>query len=34
MMCAGWDGCPNIKNPGFPQNGKWNVKWEGLNKMQ
>lgn len=34
MMCAGWDGCRNIKNPGFPQNGKWNVKWEGLRKMQ
>ena len=34
MMCAGWDGCKNIKNPGFPQNGKWNVRWEGLNKMQ
>lgn len=34
MMCAGWDGCPDIKNPGFPQNGKWKVKWEGLNKMQ
>lgn len=34
MMCAGWDGCKDIKNPGFPQNGKWNVKWEGLRKMQ
>ena len=34
MMCAGWDGCPDVKNPGFPHNGKWNVKWEGLNKMQ
>lgn len=34
MMCAGWDGCKDIKNPGFPQNGKWNVKWEGLKKMQ
>ena len=34
MMCAGWDGCPDIKNPGFPRNGKWNVKWEGLKKMQ
>jgi len=29
MMCAGWDGC-NSMNPGFPKNGKWNVKWEGL----
>ncbi len=34
MMCAGWDGCPEIPNPGFPRNGKWNVKWEGLKKMQ
>ncbi len=34
MMCAGWEGCPNVNNPGFPQNGKWNVKWEGLKKMQ
>ena len=34
MMCAGWDGCPAIKNPGFPHDGKWNVRWEGLNRMQ
>ena len=34
MMCAGWDGCPNIKNPGFPQDGTWNVRWEGLKRMQ
>lgn len=34
MMCAGWDGCPDVNNPGFPRNGKWNVKWEGLHKMQ
>ena len=34
MMCAGWDGCPDVKNPGFPPDGKWNVKWEGLRKMQ
>lgn len=32
MMCAGWDGC-EVENPGFPKNGKWNVKWEGLHKM-
>ena len=29
MMCAGWDGC-SVENPGFPKNGKWNVKWENL----
>ncbi|WP_321519409.1 hypothetical protein [uncultured Bacteroides sp.] len=32
MMCAGWDGCKE-KNPGFPKDGNWNVKWEGLNPM-
>ncbi|MDD3077825.1 MAG: hypothetical protein PHH37_01815 [Paludibacter sp.] len=32
MMCAGWDGC-KTKNPGFPKNGKWNVRWEGLHPM-
>jgi len=32
MMCAGWDGC-NENNPGFPKDGKWNVKWENLTPM-
>lgn len=32
MMCAGWDGCQQY-NPGFPKNGKWNVRWEGLVRM-
>jgi hypothetical protein len=32
MMCAGWDGCRE-KNPGFPKDGNWNVKWEGLKPM-
>ena len=32
MMAAGWDGSEG-ETPGFPKNGKWNVKWEGLNKM-
>lgn len=32
MMCAGYDGCKTI-NPGFPKNGKWKVRWEGLKKM-
>jgi hypothetical protein len=32
MMCAGYDGC-KVQNPGIPQNGKWNVKWEGLSKL-
>ena len=34
MMCAGWDGCTIPNNPGFPQNGTWNVRWEGLQRMQ
>jgi hypothetical protein len=34
MMCAGWDGCPQVLNPGFPQDGTWNVRWEGLRRMQ
>lgn len=32
MMCAGWDGATQ-PNPGFPHDGKWNVKWEGLKVM-
>jgi hypothetical protein len=34
MMCAGWDGCTQPNNPGFPQDGTWNVRWEGLQRMQ
>jgi hypothetical protein len=32
MMCAGWDGSTE-NTPGFPKDGNWNVKWEGLKKM-
>lgn len=32
MMCAGWDGCKE-KNPGFPKDGTWNVRWEGLKPL-
>ncbi|MFV0376940.1 MAG: hypothetical protein ACK5JD_06500 [Mangrovibacterium sp.] len=32
MMCAGWEGCTET-NPGFPKDGKWNVKWENLQAM-
>lgn len=32
MMCAGWDGSKG-ENPGFPKDGKWNVRWEGLKRM-
>ena len=34
MMCAGWDGCTQPHNPGFPLDGTWNVRWEGLQRMQ
>lgn len=34
MMCAGWDGCSEPLNPGFPHNGQWNVRWENFHRMQ
>jgi len=34
MMCAGWDGSATPFNPGFPQDGTWQVRWEGLQRMQ
>jgi hypothetical protein len=33
MMAAGWDGSPEIHAPGFPTNGNWIVKWEGLSPL-
>jgi hypothetical protein len=32
LMCAGSDGQSDT-NPGFPKDGSWKVKWEGLSKM-
>jgi len=32
MMAAGWDGAPEGNAPGFPANGKWVVRWEGLRR--
>lgn len=32
MMAAGWDGAPERPAPGFPNDGTWSVKWEGLQK--
>jgi len=32
MMAAGWDGCDRPA-PGFPDNGRWNILWEGLKRM-
>ena len=34
MMCTGWNGAPEIPNPGFPQDGSWNVRWENLQTME
>ncbi|MBQ7512136.1 MAG: hypothetical protein IJU11_05275, partial [Prevotella sp.] len=34
MMCAGWDGSTDFPTPGFPKDGKWNVRWEDLRPMQ
>ena len=31
MMAAGWDGAPKRHAPGFPDDGSWTVRWEGLN---
>lgn len=32
LMCAGWDGC-ETENPGFPKDGTWDVRWEGIKPM-
>jgi hypothetical protein len=32
LMAAGWDGAPEGSAPGFPCDGTWVVKWEGLKK--
>ena len=33
MMAAGWDNCPDKDSPGFPDNGQWNIHYEGFKKM-
>jgi hypothetical protein len=33
LMAAGWDGAPEGAAPGFPKDGKWVVRVEGLNPM-
>ena len=30
LMAAGWDGAPKKNAPGFPDDGQWTVRWEGL----
>lgn len=32
LMCAGWDGC-TVENPGFPKDGTWEVRWEGIQPL-
>jgi hypothetical protein len=32
MMAADWDHAPDRPAPGFPNDGNWTVKWEGLKK--
>ena len=32
MMAAGWEGAPDRPAPGFPDDGSWMVRWEGLNR--
>ena len=32
MMAAGWDGAPDGEAPGFPRDGRWRVRWEGLKR--
>ncbi len=32
MMCAGWTNGPKNSTPGFPSNGKWSVRHEGLKR--
>jgi hypothetical protein len=34
MMAAGWDGAPDKHAPGFPNDGSWVVRHEGLMKAQ
>lgn len=33
MMAAGWDGAPDAHAPGFPRDGRWVVRWEGLRRL-
>ncbi|NQT27075.1 glycoside hydrolase family 65 [candidate division KSB1 bacterium] len=33
MMAGGWIGAPDTNAPGFPKDGSWKVKFEGLNPL-
>jgi hypothetical protein len=32
LMVAGWDGCPE-PHPGFPNDGSWTIRSEGLHPL-
>ena len=32
LMASGWDGASNKPAPGFPDNGQWQVRYEGLRR--
>jgi hypothetical protein len=32
LMVAGWDGC-TIEHPGFPRDGAWKIRTEGLQRL-
>ncbi|WP_233095870.1 glycoside hydrolase family 65 [Alicyclobacillus sp. SO9] len=33
MMASGWDNGPESSAPGFPQDGTWKIRYEGLSRM-
>ena len=33
MMAAGWDGAPDVRAPGFPKDGNWVVRYEGVRPL-
>ena len=33
MMAAGWDQAPAVHAPGFPRDGTWQVRYEGLQRL-
>jgi hypothetical protein len=33
LMAAGWEDAPPVPAPGFPQDGRWVVRWEGLQRL-
>ena len=33
LMAGGWEGGPDTPTPGFPKNGRWDVKVEGFSRV-